>query len=159
MAAGFCASSMNRTKKSGSLVRSTSVNRFVWGWMLIYSVLSLTVSHSTADVRSSTTKITLRFLRDLRGFTGSTCRTTQGVAHASEANRQSRAGTLASVCLDLATGCRRSGAESTDSDLRVRPDVPEAAARELGDRSDRRSGRRSAGSPLCLAATRRPADE
>ena len=34
IAGGFCASSMNRMKKSGSLVRSTCVKRLVWGWVL-----------------------------------------------------------------------------------------------------------------------------
>lgn len=34
IAAGFCASSMNRTKKSGSLLRSTCVKRLVWGSVL-----------------------------------------------------------------------------------------------------------------------------
>ena len=34
-ARGFCASSMNRMKKSGSLVRSTCVKRLVWGWVLM----------------------------------------------------------------------------------------------------------------------------
>src|SRR5258706_466625 len=71
-----------------------------------------------------------------------------------------RTGPLARVDLaGLAAWPRRSGSEHTGSDLRVRPHVSEAVARELGHRPDRRSGRRSAGSPLRRAAARGPADE
>ena len=34
-AGGLCASSMNRTKKPGSLVRWTCVKRLIWGWVLM----------------------------------------------------------------------------------------------------------------------------
>src|SRR5207237_10173970 len=82
-----------------------------------------------------------------------------GVAHASEAIRQSGRGPRARVGLDLAGCLGRSRSKSPDPVLRVRPDVFEAAARELGDRPHRRTGSRWAGSPLCPAAARGPADQ